>query len=647
MQEQPIIQELRTFNEWRSTVAGHIRGLETLIADTGLVPGSVLLRMGNMAHNIANNQLRLAFVGEFSRGKSELINALFFSDYGGRFLPSSSGQTTMCPVEIQNSNSSNALLRLLPINSRSLDLTIKDLKKSQSIWTRLPLPIEQPTARSAVLEQLTETVCVAIEEARRLGLCPPLNQTRKDRINTVCPSCGLGKVQIPRWRHANISMPHPILAAGLTILDTPGLNAIGAEPELTLAMLMEANAVVFILGADTGVTQSDLEIWESYLAGNPRQNHLIVLNKIDTLWDDLKDDEEIEEEIREQISKTADRLGVSTEQVLAVSAQKALIGRVKNNPLLVERSRIEALELAIAHHLIPAKRKLICQESSGLMERLTSDYQLILDNQSKDLEQTRQSLMALKDQTEIKVPRLLAAHQQAITRFEQDRMRFEQKKREFVKQAEQLLFSLLDPVVVDLTISNAKNEMLSAWTTVGIQERFRLFFMETVERFDKALQGAERLNTLMLSSYTDLENRYGLPHLNALPYAIMPRRAELLEMSEYYETFGKKLEIAVNTQSAVVRKAFLTIAQRIRDFVAETLAQAQIWVDEVIGVMDKQLEMHMQRIQKQLQTLQQIESALGSLDQRIGQVQEEMQQKHQAQAQLNALYLPLKQMLMT
>ena len=74
-----------------------------------------------------------------------------------------------------------------------------------------------------------------------------------------------GRVEIPRWRHALINMPHPLLEQGLVILDTPGLNAIGAEPELTVSLIPQAHAVVFILGADTGVTRSDLAIWREHL----------------------------------------------------------------------------------------------------------------------------------------------------------------------------------------------------------------------------------------------------------------------------------------------------------------------------------------------------------------------------------------------
>ena len=40
----------------------------------------------------------LGFLAEYSRGKSELINALFFSSFKERLLPSDVGRTTMCPL---------------------------------------------------------------------------------------------------------------------------------------------------------------------------------------------------------------------------------------------------------------------------------------------------------------------------------------------------------------------------------------------------------------------------------------------------------------------------------------------------------------------------------------------------------------------
>jgi hypothetical protein len=83
-----------------------------------------------------------------------------------------------------------------------------------------------------------------------------------------------------------INYPHPLLQRGLVVIDTPGLNAVGAEPELTLGLLPAAHAIVFLLAADTGVSRSDLAIWTEHL-GEEALERFVVLNKIDILADPL------------------------------------------------------------------------------------------------------------------------------------------------------------------------------------------------------------------------------------------------------------------------------------------------------------------------------------------------------------------------
>ena len=142
-----------------------------------------------------------------------------------------------------------------------------------------------------------------------------------------------GSIAIPRWRHALINFPHPLLKQGLVILDTPGLNAIGTEPELTLSMLPNAHAVLFLLAADTGVTKSDIEIWHHHIAPVQGANRarLVVLNKIDGLWDELKTQVEIDAEITKQAASSAALLDLPIHQVYPVSAQKALVAKVRND----------------------------------------------------------------------------------------------------------------------------------------------------------------------------------------------------------------------------------------------------------------------------------------------------------------------------
>ena len=46
----------------------------------------------------------------------------------------------------------------------------------------------------------------------------------------------------------------------------------------------------FILAADTGVTKSDIEVWRNHIGNTQgrQKGRIVVLNKIDGMWDELK-----------------------------------------------------------------------------------------------------------------------------------------------------------------------------------------------------------------------------------------------------------------------------------------------------------------------------------------------------------------------
>ena len=117
-------------------------------------------------------------------------------------------------------------------------------------------------------------------------LQPKLQQARNDYLAAV-----------QRFRQV-LFQRNALLRQGLVILDTPGLNAIGTEPELTLNLIPQAHAVLFILAADTGVTKRDIEVWREHIGAGA--GRLVVLNKIDGMWDALRSEEEVEGEIVRQ-----------------------------------------------------------------------------------------------------------------------------------------------------------------------------------------------------------------------------------------------------------------------------------------------------------------------------------------------------------
>lgn len=377
---------------WRREFSFLLRLFSRWLKDNALLDTAVQDRLLRLERRTASNRVVVAFVAEFSRGKSEMVNAIFFADYGRRIMPASAGRTTMCPTEIGYEPDLSPSLRLLPIQTRLQPQALRDWRQTPEAWTAFDLDVNNAEQLASTFERLTETLQVTQQEAQALGFWH--SQTPEENP----PTDAQGLVQVPKWRHALVNFAHPLLKQGLVILDTPGLNAIGAEPELTVGLIDQADAVVFIVGADTGVTGSDLAIWKEHIRPDADQGRtkLVVLNKIDTLWDELSSAPQIQAQIDVQKRRTAQALGVDPLEVLAVSAQKGLVAKVSGNAELLERSGLLALETALAQGMVGGRRvalhTAIAQDIDALhaeVARLVQARELGFTEQRAELEGLR------------------------------------------------------------------------------------------------------------------------------------------------------------------------------------------------------------------------------------------------------------------
>src|SRR5690606_7563966 len=225
---------------------------------------------------------------------------------------------------------------------------------------------------AAALARVGETLRIPAEEAGEFGF-----RVDAEDDGALKPDAD-GQVEISRWRHAIIHFPHPLLEKGLVVLDTPGLNAIGAEPELTLSMLPNAHAVVFVLAADTGVTRSDLAVWREFVSAgrNSGRGRMVVLNKIDGLGDGLREDALGDAESAQQVARTLD---VEPAGVFPLSAQKALVGRIQGDAEAVVRSRVERFERALSDEILPARREIVREASMAEVDEIVANTRALLE----------------------------------------------------------------------------------------------------------------------------------------------------------------------------------------------------------------------------------------------------------------------------
>jgi hypothetical protein len=95
-----MVRDFEQYSAWRQGVVSALKNYQAWVAGASLTDAATEQRIVRNLARLEDDKLSVAFVAEFSRGKSELINAIFFAEYGQRILPSAAGRTTMCPTEL-------------------------------------------------------------------------------------------------------------------------------------------------------------------------------------------------------------------------------------------------------------------------------------------------------------------------------------------------------------------------------------------------------------------------------------------------------------------------------------------------------------------------------------------------------------------
>jgi hypothetical protein len=609
-----IDQHFEAYGVWRQDLFKAINGFRSWLQSQELADVQIDQRLDQVLSTLRDDKLYVAFVAEFSRGKSELINAIFFASFGQRVLPSSAGRTTMCPTELQYDKGSQPHIRLLPIETRASGTSVSELRGFTEEWTTIPLEIDSPEKVAQALQHIAEIKKVTKEVAQSMGLHIAEEETQNGMNLTAD-----GMVEVPKWRHAIINFPHPLLEQGLVILDTPGLNALGTEPELTLSLLPSAHAVLFILAADAGVTKSDIQVWHDYIS-NPKhgagKGRLAVLNKIDGLWDELKSEQEVQREIERQVKDTARHLGIDTHNVFPVSAQKALLGKVKGDKKILERSRILELEDALGKEMIPQKRDIVRDNISGDMADIIKAMRLIIMQRLKGVYEHIEEIGSLNGKNMDVIDHMMNKVKVDKEAFEKSLMRF-QATRSIFSQQTNVLYTHLNIKNVDRLIAETKKDMETSLTTPGLKTCMTNFFKQSQATMDEVAKQANEIKELMEGVYKKFQEDHGLTNVKPKGFSVMKYSRELKRLEEKHMQVLSGMTLLMSEQKTVIRKFFDSAVGKVRAIYNMANRDADNWLKTIMSPMESQVREHQIQLRRRLESIKRIHKASDTLEDRM------------------------------
>jgi hypothetical protein len=608
-----IAHSLDALAQWRAALDGEVTALAQELQGQDLLGDADLSLLASLRQRLASDKLVLAFVAEFSRGKSELINAIFFADAGRRVLPATPGRTTMCPVELRWEPHLPPRLALLSIETRLHGLALAELRPREEHWEQVLLDPQDPASLVQALSAVTRTQRVTQAQAMALGFWD------ESEPDDNPPQAADGTVEVPAWRHAIINYPHPLLKRGLVVIDTPGLNAVGAEPELTLGLLPSAHAVVFVLAADTGVTKSDLSMWRDHL-GSLNLERFVVLNKIDALADPLLSPAEVQLQIEKQRLSAAQVLGVDPQRVFALSAREALAARIDGNANQMVASRLPPLEAALAGQLLPRRQELLAQATAEGVERLRASAQRRLTDRQRQHAEQLLELRGLRGKSGTKLRMLVERVDAEVLDFERCAARLAALRAVHVRMHKAVLAPMTTDALRSAVVA-MQTEMGSRLFNLGGRAAFERLMLGLRQDLARAGAQAEEMRQMLQGSFEQLNTEFGF----AFVVGPVPRldlfAEELAQIEDSYGRYlglGQAWRMAAPGFSEQFRRMLMG---KVRVVFENAVRGLELWSKGAQAQVEVQLVDRRRGFAKRRESLQRVQSAAGELEQRIAEVQ--------------------------
>ena len=597
---------LADLKNWRAGAAQRLAAFRRWATVARLVDEQTAARIAHLERRMATERLTIAFVAEYSRGKSELINALFFADLGTRLLPSGVGRTTLCPTEILWDPSRPPSIRLLPIGTRESPKALREYVAEPGAWTELALDPTHPEDVATACQALSESLTVAGPAAVNLGLTADAT----------------GRVDIPRWRYAIINYPHPLLESGLTILDTPGFNTMGSEPELTVHRIPDAAAIVFMLGADTGVTRTDRELWSEHIEPihGIENSCYVVLNKIDGLRDGFKPETQVLAEIDRQVASSAETLHVQPTRVFALSAKQGLLAKIQNDRDGMLKSRLYRLEQALSRGMVHQRRVDHAAAIRAETKTAFRESRALIDSRLEFTRDQLDELVALQGKNQKLVESLGRKAAGERDRIEQARAVLMGMRTIHNRNADELA-RLLDPNAIREAGIQTRMAVLASKFSSGIAGSLDQFFRSNRERMKGAIAVIGEARAMMGTVSRKFSEEFRIGSVEASDFATERFLVELDRLEERCaRDFKGAGSLLTRRRSTLSSLFFDSIALKVIHVFEIADREVRTWMNAFIRPLEAQLAAFQEQSNSRVEGMGRIRNAETDLVERIGEL---------------------------
>jgi hypothetical protein len=429
-------------------------------------------------------------------------------------------------------------------------------------------------------------------------------------------------VDIPRWRYAVLNFPHPALENGLVILDTPGHNGMGAEPEVTLHRVPDSEAIVFMLGADTGVTRSDRELWSEHLEPihGLDQTCYVVLNKIDGLRDGFKSETQILADIDKQVKSTSETLRVNPKRIFALSAKQGLIAKVQEDRDATIKSRLYRLEQALADGMLRQKKLDHAAAVRAESRVAFAESQALIESRLAFTREQLEEIEAIKGKNQKLVETLARKASSERARLEQARAVMIALRTVHNRLLERLV-RLFDPAAARAAGLQARAGVLTSAFSAGIGEALDHFFRDSRGRVREAIEVIHEARAMMEMARRKFSDEYQIAAIEVGEFATERFVVEIDRLEERCaRDFKGAGSLLLRRRSTLGTLFFDTVALQVVRVFEIADREARTWMGGFMRPLETQLQAFQEQANTRVEGMGRIRTAESDLVERLAEL---------------------------
>lgn len=619
-------QEVQRCDEWRRAVLERMQRTEGLMQEHGLLSADVSTPLQRLRQWVAEDRTVLALAGPFAQGRVALMRALLATD-DELHLPLPI-ETARCPLEVSAASGPDPVLRLLPIESNQSPWSLGHWRSVVDAWHPEPVPHSVAHALAQTQTAVTHTRRVSTEEAQVFGFGEPVGSP------SVRALLAGTSTEVPRWRSACLQMPHRLLQQNVVLWDLPMPQAMGADVEALEMPLKNAQAVLFVLSAEVGLTRADVEFWNRCIEPLRHQARTVgvtvcVLEASDVQRAALGSDALHSSRVVASVART---LGVGARQIVVLPWHGGAgdLGA----PMQL---RTPALDEALVHTwVVPARATLQGQLRHDVAQLFQHAAQRVQARQ-RDLIDHLLELQALagKNTRLLQQMRWRVGQEQAqldvsVARLTQARERQHAQLRD--------LFGQLGPV----RLRSLMQDLMAALSDTGVRLDTKAVYhrafdqlMTDVELADVAIQNMQR-QSQDLAAWFDKEPGARLT-LDPAP-DLQTYRQQLRQIESSHAQYLGWSAFVHRLKSGFGIRVGQTLMNRLQSLFDHLLSDIEQWHKRVLEAIDGKIKELRHQYGRRLEALNKVQDAAAQLEREMAQVREHNQRLDALNDELLQLY---------